>query len=179
MSRAHKRLQHAEPLTQGFEALLHTFRDRQFILMGEATHGTYEFYDIRVQLTKRLIVDQGIAAVAIEGDWPSVYRVNQYVQWRGTDASANEALGAFRRFPLWMWRNSVMQEFVEWLREYNRLRAAEQQVGIYGLVTCTVFTSRLQRLRIIWIAWTRQPLNVHGNIMPVWITQKRRKLDQS
>jgi len=84
--------------------------DKRFVLLGEATHGTREFYATRVEITKQLIIHHGLTAIAIEGDWPSAYRVNQFVRWRGTDPNANEALSGFQRFPMWMWRNRVVLE---------------------------------------------------------------------
>src|SRR5688572_25355480 len=66
-------------------------KNKSFILLGEATHGTKEFYEARVEITKRLIIDHGLNAIAIEGDWPSAYRVNRYIRWQGNDTNANEA----------------------------------------------------------------------------------------
>ena len=89
------------------------------MLIGEASHGTHEFYRERAELTKRLIAEGRCAAVAVEADWPDAYRVNHYVRGFGDDESAEEALSDFRRFPVWMWRNEVVAEFVDWLREHN------------------------------------------------------------
>jgi erythromycin esterase-like protein len=86
-----------QPLTEGgYEALL---RDAQFVLLGEASHGTHEFYRERAEITKRLIAEQGCTAVAAEADWPDAYRVNVFVRGEGDDADAEEALRDFRRFP--------------------------------------------------------------------------------
>ena len=112
-----------------------------FILLGEATHGTAEFYQARIDITKQLIRDQGISAIAIEGDWPSAFRVNRYVRGQGTDKTAIEALGDFKRFPLWMWRNTLVLEFVDWLRKHNEGLAREQQVGFYGLDMYSLYES--------------------------------------
>jgi erythromycin esterase-like protein/predicted phosphoribosyltransferase len=105
----------------------------RFALIGEASHGTAEFYRERANLTKRLIEEQRFAAVAVEADWPDAYRVNCYVRGESDDASADEALGDLRRFPQWMWRNTVVLEFVEWLRAYNNGLSSDQRVGFYGL----------------------------------------------
>lgn len=121
--------------------LLHMCRDKSLILMGEATHGTHEFYETRVEITKRLILDQGLQAIAVEADWPAAYRVNRYVNGLGRDTTAHEALGDFRRFPLWMWRNTVILEFVDWLREYDASQPAEQRVGFYGLDMYSLYES--------------------------------------
>jgi erythromycin esterase-like protein len=80
-----------------------------------------------------LIVEQGFAAVAAEADWPDAYRVNRYVRGLGMDADAEEALGDFRRFPAWMWRNADVLDFVGWLRAHNQGLNAERRVGFYGL----------------------------------------------
>lgn len=124
-----------------YNELLKMTRDKHFILLGEASHGTHEFYQARADATRRLIQDQGLNAIAIEGDWPSVYRVNRYVQGRGKDQSVDEALSDFRRFPLWMWRNSVIREFVAWLRDYNASREPAEKVGIYGLDMYSLYES--------------------------------------
>src|SRR5438105_3977658 len=106
----------------------------RFVLLGEASHGTHEFYRERAEITKRLIEEKGFNAVAVEADWPDAYRVNRYVRGEGADTNAEEALGGFKRFPTWMWRNRVVVEFAEWLRRYNESRAAgRERVGFYGL----------------------------------------------
>jgi len=116
--------------------------DLRYVLVGEASHGTHEFYRERAELTKRLIAHQGYRAVAVEGDWPDAYRVNRYVRGASEDGAAEEALRDFRRFPAWMWRNTVVVEFVEWLREWNDLRpAGEAKAGFYGLDLYSLHTS--------------------------------------
>ncbi len=107
--------------------------DAPFVLIGEASHGTEEFYRLRAELTKRLIFESGLDAVLIEGDWSSVARVDRYVRGLSGDLSAHHSLAEFRRFPLWMWRNEAVVDFIEWLRQYNEGLPAEQRVGFYGL----------------------------------------------
>src|SRR6266511_2215380 len=108
--------------------------DAEFALLGEASHGTHEFYAARAAITRKLIVESGYRAVAIEGDWPDSYRVNRYVQHQGSDTDAVEALSDFKRFPTWMWRNTVVVEFIEWLRAHNdALPPGAAKVGFYGL----------------------------------------------
>ncbi len=124
-----------------YQKLVDDLGDRNFILLGEATHGTAEFYQARIDITRQLIRDRGLSAVAIEGDWPSAYRVNRYVRWQGTDKTAIEALGDFKRFPLWMWRNTLVLEFVDWLRQHNEGLARAQQVGFYGLDMYSLYES--------------------------------------
>jgi erythromycin esterase-like protein len=103
-------------------------------LIGEATHGTHEFYRERAQITKRLIKEKGFTAVAVEADWPDAYRVNRYVRGDSADEDAVEALGGFKRFPSWMWRNADVLDFVGWLRAHNDdLPPGATKVGFYGL----------------------------------------------
>ena len=116
-----------------FEPLLARARGRRFVLLGEATHGTHEFYATRAEITRRLILEQGCVAVAVEGDWPDAWEVNRYIRGLGDAADATEALAGFRRFPQWMWRNADVLDFIGWLRSYNDDRPPEQRVGFYGL----------------------------------------------
>src|SRR5687768_13048796 len=126
----------AHPLTgerEDFDPLLALVGDSRLVLLGDASHGTHEFYRIRAEITKRLIREKGFSAVAIEGDWPDAYRVNRYVQDRSTDPSAAQALAGFKRFPQWMWRNADVLEFVGWLRSHNDTKPTPRKVGFYGL----------------------------------------------
>jgi erythromycin esterase-like protein len=128
---------HATPLTgvkTDYDTLLELIGDAKFVLLGEASHGTHEFYRTRAEITKRLIAEKGFAAVAVEADWPDAYRINRYVRGASDDAEAVEALGDFERFPAWMWRNADVLDFVGWLREYNDdLASGASKVGFYGL----------------------------------------------
>jgi len=123
-----------------YDALLDLVGDARFVLLGEATHGTHEFYEERARITQRLIEEKGFHAVAVEADWPDAYRVNRYVRGQGDDGNADEALSGFQRFPNWMWRNTDVQAFVEWLRRHNG-QAGRRQVGFYGLDLYSMFTS--------------------------------------
>jgi len=123
-----------------YDALLDLVGDARFVLLGEATHGTHEFYEERARITQRLIEDKGFHAVAVEADWPDAYRVNRYVRGQGEDGSADAALSGFQRFPNWMWRNTDVQNFVEWLCAHNR-KTASHKVGFYGLDLYSMFTS--------------------------------------
>ena len=109
--------------------------DARVVLIGESSHGTHEFYEARAEITKWLIENKGFNAVAAEADWPDAYRVNRYARGLGGDATPEEALRGFERFPAWMWRNSVVRDFVGWLRWHNGRRVAEggRQTGFYGL----------------------------------------------
>ena len=117
-----------------FDPLLERIGNAHFVLIGEASHGTHEFYRVRSEITKRLIDENGFSAVAVEADWPDAYRVNRFVRGRGNDTSATEALGGFRRFPQWMWRNADVLDFIGWLRAHNEsVVGTERPVGFYGL----------------------------------------------
>jgi len=109
--------------------------DARVVLIGESSHGTHEFYDARAEITKWLIEEKGFNAVAAEADWPDAYRVNRYVRGTGDDQSPEEALRGFQRFPAWMWRNTVVRDFVGWLRWHNGRCTADgrRQTGFYGL----------------------------------------------
>src|SRR2546425_1924252 len=125
-----------------YDPLLKLIHGARFCLLGEATHGTQEFYRERAEITKRLIKEQGFTAVAVEADWPDAFRVNRYVRGLSDDRNANEALGGFKRFPTWMWRNTVVLDFVEWLRDYNSsFKKGAAKVGFYGLDLYSLYTS--------------------------------------
>jgi erythromycin esterase-like protein len=116
-----------------YDPLMELIGDSRFVLLGEASHGTHEFYRERAQITKRLISEKGFTAVAVEADWPDAYRVNRYVRGRGEDRSSGDALSGFKRFPQWMWRNADVLDFVGWLRAHNGALPASSKVGFYGL----------------------------------------------
>ena len=117
-----------------YDKLIEFIGDARFVLLGEASHGTHEFYRERAQLTKRLIEEKGFAAVAVEADFPDANRVNRYVAGGSDDADAADALSGFKRFPQWMWRNADVLDFVGWLRSYNDdLSNDSAKIGFYGL----------------------------------------------
>ncbi len=115
---------------RGYDSLMDLVGDARFVLLGVATHGTEEFYRERAVITKRLIQEKGFTAIVAEADWPGAYRVNRYVRGEKSDADAVEALARLQRFPAWMWRNTAVVEFVEWLRAYRRRTASEPQFGL-------------------------------------------------
>lgn len=110
------------------------------VLIGEASHGTQDFYHLRACITKHLIQQHGLTAVAVEADWPDAYRVNRFVRGEGTAGDANTALSGFERFPAWMWRNTEVLSFVRWLREWNDDHP-RSKVGFYGLDLYSLATS--------------------------------------
>jgi erythromycin esterase-like protein len=105
---------------------------RRIVLLGEASHGTHEFYRERIRITQRLIEEKGFTAVAVEADWPDASRVNHFVRGVGGDVESVDALEGFKRFPTWMWRNADVLDFVGWLREHNDATPSAK-VGFYGL----------------------------------------------
>ncbi len=113
-----------------FGSLFDRFGDARVVLLGEATHGTADFYNARAAITRRLIEQHGFSIVAVEADWPDATRVDRYVRHRGS-GRYDEA--CFARFPTWMWRNEEVREFVEWLRAHNETRPADKRVELRGL----------------------------------------------
>jgi erythromycin esterase-like protein len=136
---------HGRP--EDYDPLVDRARGAQFVLLGEASHGTADFYRERAQITKRLIAEAGHTVIAVEGDWPDAYRVNRYVRGESDDESPEEALGDFTRFPTWMWRNTEVVDFIAWLREWNE--AHEPQVGFYGLDLYSLHTSMAEVIRYL------------------------------
>ncbi|KQO64594.1 erythromycin esterase family protein [Methylobacterium sp. Leaf88] len=133
-----------------YDPLLALIGEARFVLLGEASHGTQEFYRERAEITARLIREKGVTAVAIEADWPDAWRVNRYVRGDSDDLDAVEALGGFRRFPTWMWRNTEMVDFVEWLRSHNQtLAPGVPRVGLYGIDLYSLHASMKAVLRCL------------------------------
>lgn len=126
---------------QDYDPLLQMVGDASVVLLGEATHGTREFYQARADITRRLIQEKNFNAVAVEADWPDAYRVNRYLRGLSDDRHATDALDDFQRFPLWMWRNSEIVALVEWLRAYNRAQRPAAAVGFYGLDLYSLYSS--------------------------------------
>ena len=117
-----------------YDPLLERIGDARFVLLGEATHGTHEFYKARAEITKRLILEKGFTVIAWEADWPDALRINRYIRGHTSDPSALDSLGGFERFPRWMWRNADILDLVGWLRDHNEnLPKGKPQVGVYGM----------------------------------------------
>jgi erythromycin esterase-like protein len=127
----------AYPLTgnrRDFDRLLRHAGKCSFVMLGEASHGTHEFYHARAEISKRLITEYGFNLLCWEADWPDALRVNRYIRGRDEDASAEEALRGFKRFPSWMWRNQDILELVEWLRSHNEsLSENSSRISVHGL----------------------------------------------
>ena len=133
-----------QPLTgsaDDYDFLLDLIGDAKVVLLGEASHGTHEFYRERARITQRLLEEKNFTAVAVEADWPDAYRVNRWVRCVGKDPNARAALDDFQRFPRWMWRNTDVLAFVGWLRHYNEGRSPERRAGFMGWTCGPVTTS--------------------------------------
>jgi erythromycin esterase-like protein len=130
-----------DSLSGAVEPLLDEIGNARLVLVGEATHGTHEFYRLRADLTKALITRKGFNLVVVEADWPDAYRVNRWVRHAGSDPDAETALADFTRFPRWMWRNRDVVQFLEWLHVHNAAKPPAAQVGFYGLDLYSLHTS--------------------------------------
>src|SRR5687768_3881543 len=122
-----------EPTADGVHPLVDAIGNARLVLIGEATHGTHEFYRTRAEITRQLIAHHGFTIVAVEADWPDAYRVNRWVRGASEESSPEAALDDFTRFPRWMWRNVDVVDFVGWLRQHNATRPVDERTGFYGL----------------------------------------------
>jgi protein-L-isoaspartate(D-aspartate) O-methyltransferase len=120
------------------DALMRRIGDARVVLLGEATHGTSEFYRMRARITQALVQCKGFSMVAVEADWPDAGRIDHYVRHRETQPAEWKA---FTRFPEWMWRNAEVEQFVEWLRQHNVSRPREERVSFHGLDLYSLYTS--------------------------------------
>jgi erythromycin esterase-like protein len=133
---------HAIPFQHSahLEPLIEAIGDARYALLGEASHGTSEFYTTRTEITKKLIQEKAFTFIAVEGDWPSCYEVNRYVKGYDTPYnSSKEVLQAFNRWPTWMWANEEVVELIEWVRKYNE--TVETKIGFYGLDVYSLWES--------------------------------------
>jgi erythromycin esterase-like protein len=115
-----------------YDPLLERAGAAQVVLLGESSHGTHEFYEVRAALTRRLVEEKGFRLVVLEADWPAAMRAHRWAKGEGADRDARAALGDFQRFPRWMWRNPVMVEFLDWLRQWNRSHR-QDRTGLFGM----------------------------------------------
>ena len=116
-----------------YDPLMKMIGDARFVLLGEATHGTHEFYRERALITRRLIEEKGFDAVVLEADWTDAFRANEFVQGASKDQNAEQSLAGFTRFPQWMWRNTDVEAFTSWLKRHNEGRPQDEMAGFYGL----------------------------------------------
>ena len=124
------------------DPLMKYIGDAKYVLLGEASHGTHEYYTWRMKITQRLIEEKGFSFVAVEGDWPDCYRLNRYVKnYLNSGKSAKEVLGAFNRLPTWMWANWEVVAFAEWMKKYNKELSVDKKIGFYGLDVYSLWES--------------------------------------
>lgn len=119
---------------QDLDPLMDYIGDAKYVLLGEASHGTHEYYTWRAKITQRLIQEKGFSFVGVEGDWPDCYRLNRYAKGylnSGTDIQT--VMNEFKRWPTWMWANWETAAFIEWLKEYNKKLTVDKRIGFYGL----------------------------------------------
>src|SRR3954469_4904402 len=127
------------------DPLMEQVGDAHYVLLGEASHGTHEFYAWRDRFSRRLIIEKGFSFIAVEGDWPDCYRVNRYA--KGYDESGDNAydvLHNFERWPTWMWANKEVVALVEWLRHHNSGLPELKKAGFYGLDVYSLWDSLYQ-----------------------------------
>ncbi|MEH6994555.1 erythromycin esterase family protein [Neobacillus drentensis] len=124
------------------DPLITAIGDAKYVLLGESSHGTAEFYTIRAELTKRLINEKGFSVIAVEGDWPSCQSINRYIKNIGSPKNnVREALGSFNRWPTWMWANQEIIELIEWLKNFNQQTNRRNKVEFYGLDVYSLWES--------------------------------------
>lgn len=134
----------ARPLNSDtdLDPLMERIGSARYVLLGEASHGTSEYYTWRARISQRLIQEKNFSFIAVEGDWPDCYAVNRYIKhYAASGSNAYEVLHAFERWPTWMWANREMAELAEWLRDYNRKRPLERRAGFYGLDVYSLWES--------------------------------------
>jgi len=134
----------AQPLKSPahLDPLLRQIGDSRYVLLGEASHGTADYYNWRAALSRRLITEKGFSFIAVEGDWPDCYRVNRYIKdLPNAGTNARQVLHAFERWPTWMWANMEIIDLAEWLRQHNDHLPAEDKIGFYGLDVYSLWDS--------------------------------------
>jgi erythromycin esterase len=137
-------IKNMHPLTNtaSLQPLLDDIGDRPVVMLGEASHGTHEYYTWRTAISKKLIKEKGFRFIAVEGDWPDCYLINRYVKgYKETGTDLREILHQFDRWPTWMWANWEVVALAEWLREYNRDLPPDEKVGFYGLDVYSLWDS--------------------------------------
>ena len=130
--------------------ILEAIGDAKIVLLGEASHGTSEFYTVRAKLSPMLIEQKGFSAIAVEGDWPSAQHVNRYIKgYNDRTKETPEVLQAFGRWPTWMWANKEIAEFIDWLKMHNDARSPDQKVGFYGIDLYSLWESIEEIIRYL------------------------------
>jgi erythromycin esterase len=128
--------------SKDLDPLLERIGNSRLVLLGEASHGTHEYYTWRSAISRRLITEKGFRFLAVEGDWPDCYRINRYIKGLADqDKQPQELLGTFDRWPTWMWANWEITALVSWLRDYNATLSADRRIGFYGLDVYSLWES--------------------------------------
>jgi erythromycin esterase len=131
-----------DDVRESLQPLIDRIGNARCVMLGEASHGTSEFYTWRAEISKILIAEHGFSFVGVEGDWPDCYEVNRWVKgYQGRGSSAAEVLHAFARWPTWMWANREVQHFAEWLERYNQSVSPVDAAGFYGLDVYSLYES--------------------------------------
>lgn len=129
-------------ILEDLDPLFEKIGDGRIVMLGEASHGTHEYYAWRIYITQRLIREKGFNFIAVEGDWPDCYRLNRYIKnYSGSGNSAREVLTAFNRWPTWMWANWEIVALAEWLFNYNKDIPSDKKAGFYGLDVYSLWES--------------------------------------
>jgi Erythromycin esterase homolog len=132
------------------DALMNDIGDRSIVMLGEASHGTHEFYTWRTAISKRLIQEKGFQFIAVEGDWPDCYKINRYIKGnKDAGDDIRSILFQFDRWPTWMWANWEVAALAEWLREYNHPLRADEKVGFYGLDVYSLWDSMREMIQYL------------------------------
>ncbi|KZE69031.1 protein-L-isoaspartate O-methyltransferase [Fictibacillus phosphorivorans] len=137
--------------THAMDEIVNSIGNARYVMLGEASHGTSEFYTIRAELSKRLIQEKGFSFIAVEGDWPSCYRVNRYIKSYNSNPPELEVLlkQSFTRWPSWMWANKEMLELISWLKRYNDEQSTRNKVGFFGIDLYSLFESMEEIIRYL------------------------------
>ncbi|GAB2774409.1 erythromycin esterase family protein [Salinimicrobium soli] len=135
---------HIRPLenAEDLDPLLERIGDSRYVLLGEASHGTHEYYTWRAEISKRLIEEKGFSFVAVEGDWPDCFQINRWIKgMTDSEVSIKDVLSQFKRWPTWMWANWEIAAFATWLRKHNKHLEQKKKVGFYGLDVYSLWES--------------------------------------
>ena len=136
--------------SRDLDALIEDIGDRPVIMLGEASHGTHEFYTWRTAISKRLILEKGFSFIAVEGDWPDCYKINRYIKgYKDAGEHIKEVLMNFDRWPTWMWANWEVAALAEWLKEHNKKLSVEKKIGFYGLDVYSLWDSMREMMNYL------------------------------
>ena len=133
--------------SKSLDPLMKSIGDKKVVLLGEASHGTHEYYTWRTAISKRLIEEKGFNFIAVEGDWPASYKLNRYIKgYKKAGTTVESILKKMDRWPTWMWANWEVADLIEWMKEQNRDLSAEKKAGFYGLDVYSLWTSMNEML---------------------------------